>query len=167
MYRPGAAEIHEIIHHSNLIENINDSKQDQQMFYAWRFLITRPRLTHDVIKDLHEIITRYQDDIERKDKGNYRTTSVTVGSEPTPAPEYVKSLMNNWLMDYDDKSITPKEMHIRFAVIHPFIDGNGRTGRMLLWYIECKRNLKPTFIPVEFKQEYYKWFEGRRHGLAS
>jgi len=49
-------------------------------------------------------------------------------------------------------------MHINFEKIHPFIDGNGRIGRMLLNWQRVKLGLPVLVIKESEKQEYYKWF---------
>jgi hypothetical protein len=69
----------------------------------------------------------------------------------------VKGLMDNWLLDYRD--LGPKNAHIRFERIHPFVDGNGRTGRMLMWWHERMLGLEPTLIKAEEKEKYYEWFK--------
>ena len=76
------------------------------------------------------------------------------------APGILHYLMDNWFQDmiqYRKKD--PKEMHIRFEKIHPFADGNGRTGRMLMWWHEIKLEREPTLILNAEKEKYYKWFE--------
>ena len=51
-----------------------------------------------------------------------------------------------------------KASHIAYERIHPFIDGNGRTGRMFMNWQRLKAGLPILVIKEKEKQEYYKWF---------
>ena len=51
------------------------------------------------------------------------------------------------------------ENHVKFESIHPFVDGNGRTGRLLMNWIRIKIGLPILVIKESEKFEYYKWFE--------
>lgn len=82
---------------------------------------------------------------------------VRVGNYVPPAPGLIAGLMDNWLLDH--WAHDAKTMHIRFERIHPFFDGNGRTGRMLMWWQEIKFGHVPTLILASERQEYYKWFK--------
>lgn len=146
------------IRNSNLIEGIDDSLQDARSMDAWDWLVTKKKVTPAVLLELHNGITI--DQLSAKESGRFRTVNVTVGGRLCPAPHLAVELTYNWLADLREhwKTLDPKEMHIRFEKIHPFVDGNGRTGRMLMWWHEEKLGRKPTLISVEERQEYYKWF---------
>lgn len=88
--------------------------------------------------DIHRLLTK---DIPffDKDSGKYRTVNVWIGHEECPSPYLIPGLMDVWfdvtkkLMD--DNSRNPVDVawisHHLFETIHPFIDGNGRTGRLI------------------------------------
>lgn len=149
----------EHIHNSNLIENIDNSDEDAQSLEAWAYLISRQALSHHVIQRVQKIITLNQTDLQPDQRGYYRDqsqTNVHVGNHAVPKWPLVHPLMHNWLLDYP--KLTPKESHIRFEHAHPFVDGNGRTGRMLMWWIEKQKGIEPTLIDFAKRDEYYKWF---------
>lgn len=95
-------------------------------------------------------------------RGSYRTHDVRVihsNFEVTPAP-YVKTDMSLLLKWYEKnkKKIHPLVLatifHHKFEKIHPFFDGNGRTGRMILNYILLRNNYPPLVIHKKFKMKY-------------
>lgn len=147
------------IRNSNLIEGIDDSLQDARSLDAWDWLIKQKKITATVLLDLHRGITI--DQLSEKESGHFRTVNVSVGGRLCPAPYLAVELTYNWLADLRGhwKTLDPKTMHIRFEKIHPFVDGNGRTGRMLMWWHEKKLGHEPTLIKFEGRQGYYKWFQ--------
>lgn len=149
----------EHIRQSNLIEGIDDRSQDRQSMSAWKWLEGQRVLNASVIKRLHKILTHTQKDLAEEYKGVFRPIQVRVGNHVPPKPEDVKREMSKWLKDY--KTLTPKEAHIRFETIHPFVDGNGRTGRMIMWWMERKIGKEPILLKADERWAYYAWFKGR------
>lgn len=148
------------IHESNLIEGFDDPEVDKESFLAWDWLRRQKVITHEVICELNRRLTAHQTDLDDMWRGTYRSRSrvrVSVGNTAGANPAMVDRLMDNWLLDV--LQLEPKQAHIRFENIHPFIDGNGRTGRMLMWWREQKLGRKPTLITKEDVQSYYQWFE--------
>ena len=80
-----------------------------------------------------------------------------------PGPFVAQQMAYEWLMDliFHRATLDPKEMHIRFEKIHPFVDGNGRTGRILMWWHEIKNGQEPTLIRSNEadRHYYYQWFQ--------
>lgn len=150
------------IHESNLIEGYNGIEFDKWLMNAWLYLkkYQHHDLTKDLICETLYILTTPQQGLNSIDRNRYRIVNVTVGGRLGAAPFLIPELMHNWLLDMrlHWQTLCPKEMHIRFEKIHPFIDGNGRTGRLLMWWHEEKIGRKPTLILDREKQEYYKWF---------
>lgn len=153
----------EHIHNSNLIENIDDPKEDAQSILAWEYLVGEKELSHGVICKVQKIITLHQTDLQPNQRGYYRSQSkvdVRVGRKVAPKWQAVDALMENYVLDMQDwEHKDPKAMHIQFEHAHPFRDGNGRTGRMLMWWHEFKLGQTPTLISIDERQEYYKWFK--------
>jgi Fic family protein len=152
----------EHIRHSNLIEGIDDPAEDKQSMVAWEYLIKEPTIAHSTVCRVQKIITLHQKLLPNQ-RGYYRgmagnDVNVRVGNHDAPAPAMVLDLMSNWILDCP--KLTPKEAHIRFEKIHPFVDGNGRTGRMLMWWHELKLGLKPSLIKSNEadRHYYYEWF---------
>ena len=145
------------IRESNLIENIDDPKEDKQSMSAWLWLLQQKKLDQGIICHLQKRITLHQDDLQPDQRGYYRKIQVWVGDHKPPAAHLVKGMMDNWLLDY--KKLGPLQAHIRFETIHPFVDGNGRTGRMLMWWHELHTGKLPTLYKASERGEvYYKLF---------
>lgn len=147
------------IRQSNLIENIDDEAADAQSLRAWNYVRKAPHITETVMLRLHKLITK--DQLPANESGNFRNVQVMVGGRICPDPYLAQQMIFNWIIDLLEHkdTLSPKDMHIRFEQIHPFIDGNGRTGRMLMWWHEKKLGLEPTLIKFDERQEYYEWFK--------
>jgi Fic family protein len=156
------------IHNSNLIEGYDDRAMDVQGLLAWEYLTEQSKLTHGVIKKVQKMITLTQPEMQPHWRGYYRDLSgveVRVGGRRGTAAQDVPLAMNVWLASYV-KSLSPKAAHVEFEKIHPFADGNGRTGRLLMWWSEKQRGVKPTLIKYEDRQQYYAWFHDPTDSLA-
>lgn len=151
------------IHESNLIEGFNSTEADNCLWNAWLYLCTylHTDLTYETICEALYQLTAHQKELASIDRNSYREIPVTVGGRVCPPPYLVCELMHNWLLDMKKywKILDPKQMHIRFEKIHPFVDGNGRLGRLLMWWHEEKLKRQPTLILNNNKQEYYEWFK--------
>lgn len=83
-----------------------------------------------------------------------------MGGDATTKPADVAAAMKSLLMEYNAKSeITLDDIldfHVRFEAIHPFQDGNGRIGRLILFKECLKHNIVPFIITEELKLYYYK-----------
>lgn len=83
-----------------------------------------------------------------------------VGGSETVRPENVTAEMKALLSDYNSKSkITFDDIldfHVRFESIHPFQDGNGRVGRLIMFKECLKHNIVPFIITEELKMFYYR-----------
>lgn len=118
--------------------------------------------TETFIKELHRTLKSGTTDA-RKDwfaVGDYKKLPNTVGDMPTAQPEEVSAKMKALLIDYNaqkNKSLDDiLDFHYRFERIHPFQDGNGRIGRLLLFKDCLKYGIVPFIIDDELKLFYYR-----------
>lgn len=151
--------LQDFIHQSNLIEGFDSKEMDDSSRLAWDFLIKQPELSHGIICKVQKTITTPQNDLRPHERGYYRSmakVNVSIGGKYAPMWHMIDGLMTNWLLDYKD--LGWKQAHIRFENIHPFADGNGRTGRMLMNWQRLQVDLPLLVIWDKDKQDYYKWF---------
>jgi Fic family protein len=139
----------EAINHKDAILFMEDLAQKEE------------RLSEYSIKQIHSLILKNIDD---ENKGKYRTTNVIIsGAEHKPPQSFeVQSKMQEFIKKYNENitKLHPIElasfMHIEFVKIHPFIDGNGRTSRLLMNLELIKAGFPPVVIELEDRLEYYK-----------
>ena len=120
------------------------------------------RLTESLIKELHLILKSGTSD-SRKDwftVGDYKRLPNEVGGNETTAPEDVHREIKALFKEYNAKKRKSFEdildLHQRFEAIHPFQDGNGRVGRLVM-FKECLANgYVPFIITEELKMFYYR-----------
>lgn len=146
-------EIYEAINHKEALNIVFENLQEKREFDE-RF-----------IKKLNETINK-----NIKETSGFRKVQVFIqGSDHIPPePEKVPNLMNYYVYNYnndiEDIFLKIAKYHIEFEKIHPFEDGNGRTGRLLLNYELLKNDLVPVVIS---KDERVKYFEFIRKNDSS
>lgn len=143
--------------------NVDDIIETTNHFRAIDYIIdeTDAKLTEAYIKHLHLILKSGTSD-QRKDwfnVGEYKRFSNEVGGNDTTEPENVHKEIKALLKEYNAKKRPALEdiidFHQRFEAIHPFQDGNGRVGRLIM-FRECLRNAYvPFIITDELKMFYY------------
>lgn len=121
----------------------------------------KAEITESVIQQIHSLVLADKP----MDKGVYRKIPVRImGAHHEPVQPYlIEPKMYELLQDYkkDDRNIAEKlaEFHIRFEGIHPFIDGNGRTGRLLINLELMKAGYPPIDIKFTDRKRYYDAFD--------
>lgn len=120
------------------------------------------KLTESFIKQLHFILKSGTTDSRKSwfKTGEYKLLENEVGGNETAKPEEVAGKIKALLKDYNSKSeITFDDIldfHVRFESIHPFQDGNGRVGRLIMFKELLKHNIVPFIITEELKMYYYR-----------
>lgn len=155
---------------SNAIEGVYDEDSFEQAFIAWEFLIDKEELTVPVILHTHKILM-LNSGLMPDQKGYIRNIPVYIGGhEAWPVPQ-IRSALNAWLRevhvsikvfkeenDPDHVSLFQSD-HVAFELIHPFVDGNGRIGRMLMNWSRVHAGLPLLVIKASERQAYYQWFK--------
>ena len=118
-------------------------------------------ISQKIIKEIHYLVLSDKKD----DRGVYRRVPVRImGARHEPVQPYlIQPKMEQLLLDYKDSkehTITKlARFHIEFESIHPFIDGNGRTGRLLVNLEFMKAGFPPIDIKFTDRIEYYRAFD--------
>ncbi|WP_318663410.1 Fic family protein [Treponema sp.] len=129
------------------------------------------KLTESFIKQLHFILKSGTTNSQKSwfRVGDYKQFENEVGGSKTTKPAEVAAAIKALLKEYNSKSkITFDDIldfHVRFESIHPFQDGNGRVGRLIMFKECLKHNIVPFIITEELKMYYYrgikKWNDER------
>lgn len=99
------------------------------------------------------------------DAGNFRNHSVRIVGSKVPLSNFIKipNMIDKWCVKINEETTDAINLlattHSEFEQIHPFSDGNGRTGRLLLFIKALHLGLIPPIIRKERKQAYYKYLE--------
>lgn len=124
---------------------------------------TEKELTLDLVLLLHKmLISNIRDEVA----GRFRNEDewVRVGNHIAPDPRKVLELLNEMLFQYhasDHEHIVKRiaRLHLTFENIHPFVDGNGRIGRVINNYLLIREKYVPINIKFINRKEYYNAFE--------
>ena len=144
--------------------NVDDILETVNHFRCIDFIIdhAEERLTEKFIKHLHLLLKSGTSD-SRRDwfaVGDYKRLPNEVGGQETCPPEDVHKELKTLLTDYYHNRQQTFEnilnFHVRFEQIHPFQDGNGRVGRLLMFKECLANNIVPFIITDELKMYYYR-----------
>ena len=144
--------------------NVDDVIETANHFRCIDILIDRANgsLSENLIKELHLILKNGTSD-SRKSwfvVGAYKKKPNEVGGRETALPEEVSDRMKSLLTEYNTKDAKTLEnildFHVRFERIHPFQDGNGRIGRLIMFKECLKYNIVPFIIEDDLKMYYYR-----------
>ena len=122
----------------------------------------KTKLSESLIKQFHYILKSGTSDSAKPwfKVGDYKMIENEVGGLETVSPKEVKAKMKELLLWYNSISnVTVNdiiEFHYRFECIHPFQDGNGRVGRLIMLKECLKHNIVPILILDEYKAFYYR-----------
>ena len=140
-------EIYEAINHKKAMNTLFEKLNSNDL-----------ELSENFIKKINETINQ-----DIKDTKGYRKVGVMIkGSDDIPPkPEQLNNLMMYFVYNYNHNEIKDifekiASFHIEFEHIHPFEDGNGRTGRLLINFELLKNNIPPIVIPKEERTKYFE-----------
>ncbi|MGJ0847809.1 Fic family protein [Tissierella praeacuta] len=145
-----------------LKEHLEAVGHKDAFYYIEELVKEKVELSEKVIKDIHSLVLMDKP----QDRGRYRRIPVTIlGAVHEPAQPYLvpvlmEQLINEYNQEMKDKHIIEKIslFHLKFESIHPFIDGNGRTGRLLLNLELMKEGYPPINIKFKDRRKYYDCF---------
>lgn len=144
--------------------NVDDIIETANHFGCVDLIIdkAKAKLTESFIKELHYLLKSGTSD-SRKDwfgVGEYKKLPNEVGGNETCPPKDVSKKMKELLSDYhqiENKSFEDIiNFHYQFEIIHPFQDGNGRVGRLIMFKECLANNIVPFIIEDELKMFYYR-----------
>ena len=148
----------------NEVLNVDDVIETANHFRCIDLIIDNANalLTEKFIKELHLILKNGTSD-SRKDGfavGDYKKLPNEVGGMNTALPEEVADKMKALLAEYNSRKEKTFEdildFHVKFERIHPFQDGNGRVGRLIMFKECLKYNIVPFIIEDNLKMFYYR-----------
>lgn len=138
----------EAINHEKAILFLDDLVKDNEPINEWN------------IKNIHQLILK---DIDNENAGRYRKENVTIKGATHIPPDYLKvpELMEKLILTYNTWSeyhpiIQAALLHGELVKIHPFVDGNGRTSRLLMNLVLMNNGYNPVIIKKESRLKYYE-----------
>ncbi|MBP3708935.1 MAG: Fic family protein [Treponema sp.] len=148
----------------NNVINVDDIVETVNHFRCVELVIdaANRKLSESFIKQLHFILKTGTSDAQKAwfKVGGYKMLENEVGGMDTAKPSEVSAKMKTLLADYNAlkqaRFDDVLDFHVRFEKIHPFQDGNGRIGRLLLFKECLKHNIVPFIITEELKLFYYR-----------
>ena len=138
----------EAINHEKAILYLDDLVKDKNPITEWN------------IKNIHQLILK---DIDNENAGRYRKENVTIKGATHVPPDYIKipELMEKLILNYNTWNeyhpiIKAVLLHGELVKIHPFVDGNGRTSRLLMNLDLMNSGYNPVIIKKESRLKYYE-----------
>lgn len=151
--------------------SVDDIVETSNHFRCIDFIIdtAERQLSERIIKEIHGILKSGTTDsrVDWFAVGDYKRRPNEVGGMPTILPEDVHDRMKALLEDYNQSDAKSLEnlidFHVRFERIHPFQDGNGRVGRLILFKECLKYGIVPFIIDERHKLFYYRGLKEWQH----
>ncbi|MDR3295441.1 MAG: Fic family protein [Clostridiales Family XIII bacterium] len=163
-------ETNSLIPESKEAVNVDDIVETVNHFRCFDYLldVARAELTEETVKEFHRMLKTGTGDARKSyfAVGAYKQIENTVGNIETTLPEKVPAAMKRLLESYNriiaecpdadeaGRLETILDFHVRFERIHPFQDGNGRVGRLIM-FKECVRNGVMPFVIEDRNRIFY------------
>lgn len=143
----------------SLREHFEATNHRDAILYVEEIVAKHEVLTEWQMRNLHALVLK---SIDAAHAGRYREENVVIAGASTSSPDFVHlpaemAALIDW---YDHAGAMhpierAAELHTRFVKIHPFVEGNGRTGRLLLNFELMKEGYPPAIIRKEDRLDYY------------
>lgn len=142
-------------------EHFEATNHRDAIFYVEEIVSKKEPLSEWQIKNLHHLVLN---GIDAKEAGRYRHENVVIAGASTIPPDHLhlNQEMRELIEWYESDEAAQlhvieraAELHTRFVKIHPFVDGNGRTGRLLLNFELMREGYPPAVIKKEDRLAYY------------
>ncbi len=149
---------------SDEVINVDDVIETSNHFACIDYIIDsyNYKLSESYIKKLHFLLKQGTSDSRKSwfRVGDYKLLENEVGGQETAKPEEVKTKIKNLIKNYKNKDNISLEdiieFHYNFEKIHPFQDGNGRVGRLIMFKECIKHDIVPFIIEEDLKLYYYR-----------
>lgn len=147
-----------------LNEHLEAINHKEAIDYVRELASGQTELSEYILNTIHALVLR---GIDRDNAGKYRSVPVTISGAKhvPPQPFLVKKLMENLFIFYEEKKAIlhpvqlAAEMHERLVTIHPYIDGNGRTSRLVMNLVLLKHGYPIANISADQRIGYYDALE--------
>ena len=157
-------ETNTILFEGQTVASVDDILETANHFKLVDYMldIADQNLTEDIIKKFHKILKEGTMDSRKEwfNVGDYKKLANEAGNMKTSSPKQTPKDMQKLMEWYNSlPKVTIKEIiefHARFEKIHPFQDGNGRVGRLILFKECLKYNIVPFIIDDQLKMFYYR-----------
>ncbi|MBV8047317.1 MAG: Fic family protein [Paludibacterium sp.] len=143
----------------SLREHFEATNHRDAILYVEEIVSRQEPLSEWQIKNIHALVLKGIDDLQA---GKYRQENVAIAGASTTPPDFLhlndamRALIDWYQVSGDLHPVArAAALHTRFVKIHPFIDGNGRTGRLLLNFDLMKAGYPPAVIRKEDRLAYY------------
>ncbi len=140
----------------------------EALSFIWELAEKGPALTGADVRSIHALVLRRS---RPEEAGRWRTTGVRIGSSAHVPPDHtaVPSVMDQWVAQWNQASALhpiarAARLHSGFVSIHPFLDGNGRTARLLTNLDLIHRGHRPALLVPRERLQYYDALEASRAG---
>lgn len=143
----------------SLAEQLEAKNHQAALEFLFSYLSSARRIDEKLVLKLHGILMN----AVRADAGAYRNHGVRILGANVPTVNYLKiaALMKKLMRDANRKTLDIifqiADIHRRFEQIHPFADGNGRVGRLLMHAMALKNNFAPPVILQEARRVYISY----------
>src|ERR1035437_114418 len=163
--------VKEFLYESNAVEGVYGKPAFLDSELAWNYLALQTKLSKEVILETHRLLMT---NLYPEVAGKWRSCDVWIGGKRKffVSVQLIAENVDNFLVNMGVSSDLPEEdldrftinCHVAFEELHPFVDGNGRTGRLIMNWHRQKLGLPIKIIHADWdiggdeQRSYYKWF---------